>query len=240
MSSTGQLTYTTFQPAPRRLTWFDRTGQALGDLGPPGLYRMLMLSPNGRRFAATRLDTGTDNPEIIEIDLANQAIEKMMPGRPVSHAYAVWAPDSNHMAYMSRPQSRFEVVRGSMHESETEVLARSPGLLIPFDWSADGRLLLCVTYDAATKFDIGAIPLGGTDRTLIADRQEPLQRRDAPPVAGSAVAGVLAPTRAAASRSTCSAFRARRRNGRCRRTAASSRPGAPMDVSCSSCPLICG
>jgi hypothetical protein len=42
----------------------------------------------------------------------------------------------------SRPQGQFEVVRGSMHESETEVLARSPGMLIPFDWSADGRLLL--------------------------------------------------------------------------------------------------
>jgi len=90
-----------------------------------------------------------------------------MPGRPVSHAYAVWAPDNDHLAYMSRPQSQFEVVRGSMHEPETEVLARSPGLLIPFDWSADGRLLMCVTYDAATKFDIGAIRLGGTDRTLM-------------------------------------------------------------------------
>ncbi len=167
VSSTGQLTYTTFQPAPRRLTWFDRTGQALGAIGPPGLYRMLMLSPNGRRLAVTQPDARTENAEIIEIDLASQAIEKMMPGRPVSHAYAVWAPDSKHMAYMSRPGGRFEVVRGSMHESETEVLARSAGLLIPFDWSADGRLLFCTVYDATTKFDIGAIPLDGSDRTLI-------------------------------------------------------------------------
>ena len=167
VSTSGQLTYTSSQPKPRRLAWFDRAGQPLGDVGPPGLYAMLMLSPNGRRFAATRFDARTYSPEIVEIDLANQAIEKMMPSRPVSHTYAIWAPDSDHMAYMSRPGGPFEVVRGSMHESETEVLARSPGVLIPFDWSADGRLLLCVTYDAATRFDISAIRLDSADRALV-------------------------------------------------------------------------
>jgi hypothetical protein len=35
--------------ADRTLTWFDRTGKALGTLGAPGLYNNVALSPDGIR-----------------------------------------------------------------------------------------------------------------------------------------------------------------------------------------------
>jgi Tol biopolymer transport system component len=168
VSANGQLTYTSLPPVDRRLTWVDRTGKSLGAIGPPGSYGMAALSPNGRRLVATRIDMRTYESDIVEIDLTNQSVKKMMPDRPVSNLYVAWAPDSEHLAYPSRTSAGpFEIVSGSMQEAKTDVLERSPGVLVPFDWSTDGRFLLCTSYDTTTKYDIEAIRIDGVNRARV-------------------------------------------------------------------------
>jgi serine/threonine protein kinase len=47
-----------------RLTWFDRSGKALGTLGPPGQYQEVRISPDGNRVIYNRPDDNGGNRDI--------------------------------------------------------------------------------------------------------------------------------------------------------------------------------
>jgi serine/threonine protein kinase len=56
ISTTGVLAYQPGGKSPTtRLTWFDRTGKALGTIGEAGSYNTVALSPDGTRVAYSRL-----------------------------------------------------------------------------------------------------------------------------------------------------------------------------------------
>ena len=59
------------EPSARtQLTWFDRTGKALGPIGPPGLYRNPALSPDGTRLAVEATDSQRGKQDISLVELA--------------------------------------------------------------------------------------------------------------------------------------------------------------------------
>src|SRR5262249_55630474 len=67
VSDNGTLVYRKGTDVGRQLAWFDRTGKLLGNVGPPGTYNDIMLSPDGKRAAMQRLDGG--NSDIWVMDL---------------------------------------------------------------------------------------------------------------------------------------------------------------------------
>ena len=52
-STSGTIVYQSHEGV-RRMTWFDRSGQAMGTVGPPGRYLGLRISPDGKRLAFSR------------------------------------------------------------------------------------------------------------------------------------------------------------------------------------------
>jgi hypothetical protein len=79
--------------APRQLTWFDRSGQALGTAGDPAPYVGVTLSPD-ERHAAVTLETGSpENIDIWLMDLARNIRSRLTvhPGQDVS---PLWSPDA--------------------------------------------------------------------------------------------------------------------------------------------------
>jgi eukaryotic-like serine/threonine-protein kinase len=58
-SGTGTLVYAVGGSSERRFRWFDRSGGALGDVGPPALYVSFDLAPDGSRAVAEVARPGT-------------------------------------------------------------------------------------------------------------------------------------------------------------------------------------
>src|ERR1043165_722362 len=54
----------------RQLTLFDRSGQAVGVVGPRDMYNQPVLSPDGKRVAVIKADLDKENNDLWVIDVA--------------------------------------------------------------------------------------------------------------------------------------------------------------------------
>ena len=142
ISRTGTLA---FRPRGNvtRLTWFDRSGQALGELGTPnaGETITVALSPDGRKvlFDRTRPDLNTF--DLWTIDLA-RGVETRLTSDPNTECYPVWLPDGRHIIYsVVRDFLPWLVLRDLAGETEKRLLF--PGTFqIALGVTPDGQRLI--------------------------------------------------------------------------------------------------
>jgi Tol biopolymer transport system component len=184
-SDTGALVYRKSQGEPSapsgspQLLWVDRTGKPAGQVALPPNAGDPRLSPDGHRIAVDALEGR--NRDIWVIDIARGASSRLTFD-PAGEAYPVWAPDSNQIVFSSgrrgsssqAARSDPNMVNGSELYSkaasgagaDTLLLAGDGGeLLIPEDWSADGRYIIFrrvkLTATARVLPDLWALPLFG-------------------------------------------------------------------------------
>jgi Tol biopolymer transport system component len=184
-SDTGALVYRKSQGAggapsgSAQLLWVDRTGKPAGQVALPPYAANPRLSPDGRRIAVDALNGS--NRDIWVIDIA-QGAPSRLTFDPAGDWYPVWAPDSDQIVYASGrrgsssrvPRPGPNMVTGSElyvkpvngAGADTMVLASDDGeLLIPEDWSADGRYIVFrrVKLSATSSVlpDLWALPLFG-------------------------------------------------------------------------------
>jgi Tol biopolymer transport system component len=91
-SALGQFLETT-------LSWFDRSGNHLGDIGPPGPFRNPRLSPDGNRVITER-HTDNNTADLWLIDLERQVPTRFtFVERGNRAAGPVWSPDGSRIAW---------------------------------------------------------------------------------------------------------------------------------------------
>jgi Tol biopolymer transport system component len=143
VSSSGVLAWSPVFSAlsKARLTWFDRSGVRLGDVGPAKSYNSVALSPDGKRIAASNMDTNTPYPLLI-LDLARGTTTDL--GRQgASCLYPVWSPDASQIAYGAMRGGVPELfVQSSSGAGEEQGILENGRPKAPTDWSLDGRFLL--------------------------------------------------------------------------------------------------
>jgi Tol biopolymer transport system component len=161
---------------PRRLTWFDRSGQEIGiaadaansAVGPA-------LSPDGHRVALSRtLNGGTG---IWLLDLGRGVLSRFTFATAVD-TQPIWSPDGRRIAFASNRTGVLDLYEKSASGvgSEQLLLATDQGK-VPNDWSPDGRFLLYRSFDPKTGWDLWALPFGG-DRKPIPVVQTNFEERD--------------------------------------------------------------
>jgi Tol biopolymer transport system component len=119
------------------LTWFDRSGKVVGELGPVAELGDPVLSPDGSHVAYDQADG--PNRDIWTIDIVSGKPTRITFDPEVDHS-PVWSPDSSQIAFESHrdpPGLYVTASRGGAAES----------LLLPggdgfSDWASDGRFLL--------------------------------------------------------------------------------------------------
>jgi Tol biopolymer transport system component len=156
-SSSGLLAYRVGGAARTQLTWFDRSGKALGTLGAPddkGLFNP-ELSPNDRQAAVRRTVEGVTDIFLMD---GLRAVRRTFDD--TGDSYPVWSPDGNWLAFSSLRKGVADVYRKrSNGNGPDEALVETPRQKNVDDWSPDGRFVLYNEEDPATGRDLWLLPL---------------------------------------------------------------------------------
>jgi Tol biopolymer transport system component len=147
VSRTGTLVYrsaTVFQ-----LTWVDRAGATLEQVGPPstdwapGGFGAIRLSPDGTKIAysSVRAEGGKANRDVWQMDLI-RGVPERVTSAPGPDLEPVWSPDNAQLMFTSNRESAsgfdsYIVTPGG----DERLLAEMPGGGRPLDWSAAGHTL---------------------------------------------------------------------------------------------------
>ena len=155
-----------------RLAWFDRQGKKLGTIGDPGVYRTLMISPDGKRVAAERTDSQTQNKDIWLFDVTGGAAIRFTTD-PGWDAFPTWSPDASRIVFTSNRSGVYDLYqKASSGAGNEELLYRSTEGKGPNSWSPDGRFLIYYSLGQPTHLKLLAAN-GPADRvpTPLIDQQ---------------------------------------------------------------------
>jgi Tol biopolymer transport system component len=157
-STNGVLAYVNGGSGALGLTWLDRNGKRLANVGDPGMLGRLRLSPDDKSAAVTGNVDG--NQDIWIYDL-----ERHLPRRftfdPASELDALWSPDGRTIVFNSSRKGRLDLYRKSADGTGAEELLYADDLgKFPSSWSPDDRFLLYAVNDSPkTRYDIWVLPM---------------------------------------------------------------------------------
>ncbi len=159
VSQTGTLAY---QPRVAsqgsRLTWFDRTGAAVGTQSDAADYSNLELSPDGRRLLVSVREPGSGSRDIYIVDTARGLRQRLTFDRSDERA-AVWSADGTRVIYNSKGLNLYQ--RSAGFTGDETAVQTDGSSKDPADVSPDGRTLL---YRASgpSGNDLWRMPLDGS------------------------------------------------------------------------------
>ena len=165
VSGAGPVAYRAAGGASRQLTWFDRTGKAVGVAGEPDAndLRYPELSPDGRRVAMRRTVQG--NADIWLLDLLRGGMTRLTFDTALD-LNPVWSPDGSRIAFSSNRTGVLDLYLKPSNGSGAEArLVESPNTKQSQDWSADGRWLVYYEVNLTTGRDLWALDMTSPDHT---------------------------------------------------------------------------
>jgi eukaryotic-like serine/threonine-protein kinase len=136
----GHVLAANLRPAVNQLTWVDRTGKVIGELGDPGPSAKPELSPDGRRLAVERRVPGQAGSSLWLLDLDTGSSKPLTPGADGTDAR--WSPDGTQLLFRSL---RGVAGNGNLYRLTADDPARVDPVvegfaaLWPSGWLPDGR-----------------------------------------------------------------------------------------------------
>jgi eukaryotic-like serine/threonine-protein kinase len=164
-SPAGTLIYNTSTGASLSvLTWMDRTGKQLGQLGGPVVQCNPMISPDGTRVAVDISDQKANNVDVW-LESTTGAGNTRFTFDPAEDVVGVWSRRGQSLAYRSAGGS---VGRGTLFAKAANGLERQRKIVeigssddrIPNSWSVDDQQILCA-HQSASGYRLELLPSGG-------------------------------------------------------------------------------
>jgi eukaryotic-like serine/threonine-protein kinase len=171
VSATGAILYRGASTGgARQLTWFDRSGKTVKQVGSPDSARNgnpISVSPDGRRVATSRRLDGKSDLWLVDLERSG-AISRLTNGGQESSA--LWSRDGLHITYVSGRKGHSGIFQRDLDNDRDEPLVATTTPVAPADWSSDGRFLLYLNadtnLDAArnTHLDIWGLRVGSDEQ----------------------------------------------------------------------------
>jgi Tol biopolymer transport system component len=151
-----------FRPAtagPNQFKWFDRKGNMLGLVGPPGEYVQPRISPDGGRIVYSRPDEkGNRDLWFMEV---TRGVTNRLTTNPANDWWPAWSPDGRRIVFNSDRGARSTYIKDSLDPAGGETpLTDTAGQ--PTDWSLDGRWI--VLYGDGRSPNSGSIKIASADQ----------------------------------------------------------------------------
>jgi serine/threonine protein kinase/Tol biopolymer transport system component len=166
VSNTGDILYRgAATGGGRQLTWFNRSGKTLAQVGNPDGARkagVLSVSPDGHQVALARTTDG--NVDLWLLNLGRSGVMSRLTSDPANDQYALWSRDGLRLTFGSNRNGPLHIFEKSVDRSTDEPLLVTPQNTVPADWSPDGHVLLYLTADPKTHLDIWALPIGRDEK----------------------------------------------------------------------------
>ena len=123
-----------------QLAWVGRSGQVLEVAGPPGAYRGVEPSPDGRRIAVHRHDANGGDVYVIE----PRGSQTRLTLDAAQHSSGpIWSPDGSKIAYASLRSGKWGLYQTLSSGSGTEELLFESDLAkAPMSWSPDAKRIV--------------------------------------------------------------------------------------------------
>jgi Tol biopolymer transport system component len=138
-----------FQNRASVLTFLDRYGKRTGQVGQRAMYDSAVLSPDGKRIAATKQDLDNESQDLFVYDMATSAEKRLTTSARRDFVFApVWSPDSKRLAYVALRAGK-EGIYSQVPDGQgpEQLLYNNPGAFLDLsDWSVDGQFLtFCIS-----------------------------------------------------------------------------------------------
>ena len=141
-----------------QIVWFDRSGRQLATVGPAGEYRNLNLSPDGGQVILDRIDPQVEAADLWQFDLRRETLTRLTshPG-----AVPIWSPDGSRVAFTSAREGFWGIYQKSVSGDDKEelLLKGDQGVLLPSDWSSDGKFIVYRKVGEKTGADIAVLSM---------------------------------------------------------------------------------
>jgi eukaryotic-like serine/threonine-protein kinase len=142
VSASGAIIYRTGEARNlvSRLQWFDRTGKPLNEIGEPGVFWGLALSPDEKRVALTRQDA-QQGRDVWTVDLST-GVQTRVTSNPANEDDAAWTADGRALTFWSDRNGQYGIYQKTLGSSAESVVYQSPVPIYLGDWSRAGTYLL--------------------------------------------------------------------------------------------------
>jgi Tol biopolymer transport system component len=147
-----------------QLTWFDRSGKAVGQAGEPDSNLGFPdLSSDARRVAVTRTVQG--NMDIFLMDLLRGGSFTRFTFDPTNETLPMWSPDGKQVVFSSNLKGNFDLyIKSANGVGGAALLLGSQKTKVAQDWSRDGKFLLYYETDDKMGRDLWAMDMNGKER----------------------------------------------------------------------------
>jgi len=142
----------------RQYLWMDRSGQQINSVAAPAATSQHWLSPDEKRFVASRTDPQNSTIDLWLYDVLGGAAARFTFD-PAADLSPVWSPDGSRIVWASNRGEVFNLYqKAASGVGEETLLLKSDYSKAPTDWSRDGRFIIYRQSDPKTKSDLWVLP----------------------------------------------------------------------------------
>ena len=155
VSAAGSLAVADRVRPAQRLLWFDRDGNEIGAVAPPGEYMSLDLSADASRVAVSRFDPRKRSSDLLSLDLQSGVVTQVTDD-PWPDSAPVWDPRGDRLAFGSLRDGRWRIFVRDVRRGREQQLSSEPYV---YSWFPDGRSLVVGRLSQNTGINLWRLPV---------------------------------------------------------------------------------